>query len=211
MMFKILPKSITYPDKTAIWEEALNNLVVNQGNLDDFLAEQIVIVSDLCSQTNQLNISISSEANLCPECKNIMNRIKGTYGFFWACSNSNECNKTLPDKNGQPNFEKQLEVKCPKCKKGIAKQYKGKNGSFWSCNDCKSTFTDNNNVLSYTQCPKCKDGYLKQMKGIKGLFWACSNFPNCKNTYPDKNGKPDFTEKKIDKANKPSKSKYDIF
>ena len=101
-----------------------------------------------------------------------MNRIKGTYGFFWACSNSNECNKTLPDKNGQPNFEKQLEVKCPKCKKGIAKQYKGKNGSFWSCNDCKSTFTDNNNVLSYTQCPKCKDGYLKQMKGIKGLFWV---------------------------------------
>lgn len=211
MMFQILPKTITYPDTTAVWEEALNNLVINKGNLEDFLAEQIVIVSDLCAQTNQLNISISSDANLCPECKNIMNRIKGAYGFFWACSNSPVCIKKLPDKNGQPNFEKQLEVECPKCKKGIAKQYKGKSGSFWSCNDCKATFTDNNNVLSYTQCPKCKEGYLKQMKGIKGLFWACSNFPNCKNTYPDKNGKPDFTEKKTDKANKPSKSKYDIF
>ena len=88
--------------------------------------------------------------------------------------------------------EKTLEVECPKCKKGIAKQFKGKNGNFWSCNDCKGTFTDSNNVLSYTECPKCKEGYLKQMKGIKGIFWACSNFPTCKNTYPDKKGKPDF-------------------
>ena len=191
MMFEILPDTITYPDTTAIWEEKLNDLVTNQGTLEDFLAEQIVIVSDLCN-VKGIDINVSSEANLCPDCQGIMKRRKGAYGFFCACSNYINCKKTISDKNGKMTSEKTLEVECPKCKKGIAKQFKGKNGNFWSCNDCKGTFTDSNNVLSYTECPKCKEGYLKQMKGIKGIFWACSNFPTCKNTYPDKKGKPDF-------------------
>ena len=63
MMFEILPDTITYPDTTAIWEEKLNDLVTNQGTLEDFLAEQIVIVSDLCN-VKGIDINVSSEANL---------------------------------------------------------------------------------------------------------------------------------------------------
>ena len=34
------------------------------------------------------------------------------------------------------------------------------------------------------------------MKGKKGYFWSCSNYPDCKNTFPDNNGKPDLENKK---------------
>lgn len=39
-------------------------------------------------------------------------------------------------------------------------------------------------------CPQCGQGNLKLKIGIKGKFWACSQYPACKATYEDKNGKP---------------------
>lgn len=47
-----------------------------------------------------------------------------------------------------------------------------------------------------TKCSKC-DGHLVKKKGSNGFFWGCSNYPNCKATYPDKNCKPDLTEKSV--------------
>jgi DNA topoisomerase-3 len=35
-------------------------------------------------------------------------------------------------------------------------------------------------------------GFYKQHKGEHGLFWGCSNYPACKNSLPDNNGKPNF-------------------
>ena len=37
----------------------------------------------------------------CPVCKNVMDRAKGPYGFFWKCPH---CNKNYRDKNGMPDF-----------------------------------------------------------------------------------------------------------
>lgn len=37
----------------------------------------------------------------CPTCKNVMDRAKGPYGFFWKCQH---CNKNYRDKDGKPDF-----------------------------------------------------------------------------------------------------------
>ena len=41
------------------------------------------------------------------------------------------------------------------------------------------------------KCPAC-GGFMILRKGKNGAFWGCSNYPNCKMTASDKNGKPVF-------------------
>ena len=43
-------------------------------------------------------------------------------------------------------------------------------------------------------CPLCKAGYLKKRMGRNGLFWGCSNYPACRMTCNDLNGKPNLSE-----------------
>ncbi len=45
------------------------------------------------------------------------------------------------------------------------------------------------------RCPQCKDGLLSRRKGTKGFFWGCTTYPECKATFPDSKGKPDFRVK----------------
>jgi len=42
------------------------------------------------------------------------------------------------------------------------------------------------------KCPRCKKGVMIQRNGKNGIFWGCSNYPSCRMTAQDKNGKPDF-------------------
>jgi DNA topoisomerase-3 len=46
------------------------------------------------------------------------------------------------------------------------------------------------------ECPTCGKGTLQRRKGKSGFFWGCSAYPDCKATFPDKRGKPDFNAKK---------------
>lgn len=46
------------------------------------------------------------------------------------------------------------------------------------------------------ECPTCGNGTLRRRKGKSGFFWGCSAYPECKATFPDKRGKPDFNAKK---------------
>ena len=43
-------------------------------------------------------------------------------------------------------------------------------------------------------CPACHHGVLTQRKGRNGIFWGCSNYPNCRLTTADQDGKPDMAE-----------------
>ncbi|MFB9999077.1 type IA DNA topoisomerase [Providencia rustigianii] len=45
-----------------------------------------------------------------------------------------------------------------------------------------------------TPCPVCQKGFLIKRKGQNGFFWGCSCYPECKTSFPDKNGQP-VTEK----------------
>ena len=49
-------------------------------------------------------------------------------------------------------------------------------------------------VKSSVKCPLC-GGFMILRKGKNGAFWGCSNYPNCKMTANDKNGKPVFKTK----------------
>lgn len=42
------------------------------------------------------------------------------------------------------------------------------------------------------KCPVCKQGIMIKRSGKNGDFWGCSNFPRCRCTANDENGKPVF-------------------
>lgn len=48
-------------------------------------------------------------------------------------------------------------------------------------------------VISHQyQCTQCNQGLCRR-PGKKGFWWSCSGYPKCKQTYPDKKGRPDYT------------------
>ena len=102
--------------------------------------------------------------------------------------------------------------KCPRCGSVLVKR-NGKNGEFWGCSnypECKATFDDDNGKPDFDgkarsarlikngapKCPQCGNALVKR-NGRNGEFWGCSNFPTCRVTFDDKNGKPDFDGKNI--------------
>lgn len=50
-------------------------------------------------------------------------------------------------------------------------------------------------VLSQQDCHSCNSKLIRR-KGKKGYWWGCSTFPECKQTYPDIKGKPNYTFQK---------------
>lgn len=49
-------------------------------------------------------------------------------------------------------------------------------------------------TASAHKCKACGKP-LRQRQGAKGKFWGCTGYPDCKTTYPDLKGKPDFNFK----------------
>ena len=43
------------------------------------------------------------------------------------------------------------------------------------------------------KCPRCRQGVLVKRNGKNGAFWGCSNFPTCRMTCNDLEGKPNLT------------------
>ena len=52
-------------------------------------------------------------------------------------------------------------------------------------------------VKSKFKCPRCNDGFMILRNGKNGAFWGCSNYPDCKMTASDKNGKPVFKKETL--------------
>ncbi len=53
----------------------------------------------------------------------------------------------------------------------------------------------NKNVSKIYRCMECGGGLIRR-KGKNGYFWGCEKYPECKKTYPDKDGKPEYTKSK---------------
>ena len=47
------------------------------------------------------------------------------------------------------------------------------------------------NVSQKYRCLNCGGGLIRR-NGKNGFWWGCENYPKCKTSYPDSNGKPDF-------------------
>ncbi len=100
--------------------------------------------------------------------------------------------------------------KCPKCGAALVKR-QGKHGFFWGCSaypDCRTVFEDANGKpdidgkfreeqwikAGSPTCPKCGAPLFKR-QGKNGFFWGCSAYPDCRTTFEDADGKPDFDGK----------------
>nr|WP_258404833.1 topoisomerase DNA-binding C4 zinc finger domain-containing protein [Salmonella sp. 14] len=54
-------------------------------------------------------------------------------------------------------------------------------------------FADINLDKVIPKCPVCNKNLIRR-KGVNGFFWGCSGYPECKKTFNDKKGKPDFSK-----------------
>ena len=162
MLIDLLPDEITFPDATAIWEDKLHSMSAGDGTLEDFLAGQIQFTKKLCAKAETAKIKPAEGA-----------------------------------------------VICPRCKVGVMVKRKRKDGTkdFWSCSNfpkCKMACDDKNGKPDFdakksvkppknaVMCPRCKVGFMVKRNGKNGEFWGCSNYPECRMTCDDKNGKPNF-------------------
>ena len=59
---------------------------------------------------------------------------------------------------------------------------------------CQKAYQAEIKVTGENVCPRCHKGVLLQRKGRNGLFWGCSNYPKCRMTCNDKNGRPDLDD-----------------
>jgi len=101
---------------------------------------------------------------------------------------------------------------CPLCSKPL-RRVKGKNGHFWSCTGyaegCKFTAEDKAGkpvltkkepatVSAMHKCMACGSGLIRRPAAKKknAFWWSCSGYPECKQTYFDANGKPDYSKGK---------------
>lgn len=97
---------------------------------------------------------------------------------------------------------------CPECGKPLRRiKKKDKNQFFWGCSGfadgCKFACEDKAGkpmpkqvplVSELHKCMACGKGLSRRPGKKKGTFWwGCSSFPACKQTYPDINGKPNYS------------------
>lgn len=200
MAIQILPEDLTYPDTTAILENALENIADDEFNLDEFFSRQIEFVDKIINDVKGIKIKMAQDAVVCPKCGKAMRKTKGAKGYFWSCSGYPECRTTASDNNGKADFtikNKTASAVCPKCGKKMY-QRKGPYSVFWSCEDreCGLLLSDNKNKPVIVKCPKCQVGYLTKKNGVKGLFWSCNQFPKCKSIFKDMAGEPLVYSKK---------------
>jgi DNA topoisomerase-3 len=147
-----IPKILTNPDTTALWEKILTDIEQDNMSVTDYLNGVVEYVNDILSELNNFNIDkklVSTEKPTCPTCnKNYLNRIKGNDGFFWGCSGfkTEECKATFKDNKGKPVLSVPDKIICPKCNKNRLNkvEVKGKT-PFWSCSgyfdkSCDATF-----------------------------------------------------------------------
>lgn len=145
LMIEALPDEMTYPDATAIWENALHSMKEGKSDLDSFLATQIAFMTDLCHKAETAQLPTVGDTYRCPQCKQgILKKRSGKNGDFWGCSRYPTCKLTLDDDGGKP---KKTGFLCKRCKQGILRLIRGKNGSFWGCSNypaCNATYNDEN-------------------------------------------------------------------
>ncbi|KGR62631.1 conjugal transfer protein TraE [Xanthomonas vasicola] len=99
---------------------------------------------------------------------------------------------------------------CPTCGKALRRiKKKDKNEFFWGCvgfadESCKYACEDKAGkpvprvapkVSELHKCMGCGHGLSRRPGRKRGAFWwGCSNFPTCKQTYPDLKGRPDYSK-----------------
>ena len=153
-LINALPEAVKSPGTTAMWEQSLDLIAEGEVTMDQFIDSQREWIKSVVQYevANTGTMAIKATAkHQCPECNDVLRRIKGKKGFFWGCSNR-ECKYTAPDSRGKPGKRKKAVASnydCPECSKKL-RQLKGAKGKFWGCSGyqegCKFTAQDKSGV-----------------------------------------------------------------
>lgn len=156
---------VKYPDMSAIWFEQQKSIT----NINDAYRFVELMMQDVVNgEVDRLKVSSFSagDSHPCPKCGRALQRRKGQYGVFWACSGyrdeANPCKHTMDDKGGKP-VEKKAKAPAETTE--------------YQCKSCGSPLIKRSGV------GKNKKPYT---------MYSCSSFPKCKTSYWEKDGKPDF-------------------
>ena len=215
-----LPDDMTYPDKTAVWEEKLHAMADGKGTIDAFLNEQIAFARELCAKAYDVKMELNG-AHECPLCHSgVLKKKHGKNGDFWGCSNFPRCRMTANDIGGKPDIEGAKKRTAFGNSAQVTKaNYPREINSFADYlamteheppNNYKKNFYGDakkkkppaasmehaprsKSGASDIICPHCRDGRLRRINGRNGYFWGCSNYPHCTATYDDEKGHPILT------------------
>lgn len=157
-----LPISCSIPDTTAVWEATLNTISSGSTKPKDFITR-------ITDEIGHLIESISGIP---------MKKV-------------NDSRQSI----AQP-------PSCPKCQSEMLERT-GKYGKFWACSQfptCKASLPWRLNTTKKAKavqtgdsppipCPNCHAPLIRRT-GTRGEFWGCSNYPSCRKTFKDIDGKP---------------------
>lgn len=172
-----LPESATQPDLTALWHQQQKEIAAGNSNVMDFINGLVQTVTTHINEVKTGNFTMkATEGDNCPACnQKTLFRRPGEKGFFWACKDREKCGKTYPDKNGKPDLTD-----------------KKANTTEHDCGACGKK-------LNRRVTPAKKA--TKTTKATPERYWyGCSGFPACKQTYFEKDGKPDYSTTKKESA-----------
>ena len=157
-----LPANCVTPDMTAVWEATLDTISSGSTKPKDFITRITDEISHLIETISGIPIK-----------------------------KFNESRQTI----SQP-------PSCPKCQSEMLERM-GKFGKFWACSQfptCKASLPWRLNTTKKAKavktggsppipCPNCHAPLIRRT-GTRGDFWGCSNYPSCRKTFKDIDGKP---------------------
>ena len=122
-LIQALPKEITLPDLTAIWELKFRQIKDGELSIDEVMEQIKGNISETIAGAKPISIEgvsggkrdkpkqpskgkAAKSGVKCPLCGAPMVLRKGKNGPFWGCSKYPECKATADDKDGKPVFRK---------------------------------------------------------------------------------------------------------
>lgn len=217
-LISISPKYLKDPEMSAYWEQDLDNIAKKTQTFEKFMSQQATMLNKILVDVNEgkctLVKSVGFDYN-CDDCDDGLKKIKSTKTgkSFWVHSAKGSCNVLYTDNRGKPGDkispveQGDVKHKCKACDTILTKR-KGGDSFYWACPNYKvcnaKTLPDDNGspgdrkerVLEKTdhKCPDCDVGYLvrrESNRNNKKSFWhGCNNFPKCRYSAFDDNGKP---------------------
>jgi DNA topoisomerase-3 len=170
-LYDSLPDQARYPDMTALWHEQQKRIQAGEIDALTFINSMVDYIKSEIDRVGREGMNIKVVQVPCPKCrKTNMRRIKTDKGAFWACGDREGCKHIMSDRNGKPVERGNFEV-----------------STVYKCIE-----------------PGCGKGLIRRLDGkpapgkkSAAPWWSCSGYPDCKCSYPDKFGKPNYEAKKV--------------
>lgn len=215
LLMEACPDMIKSIETSAYWESMLEEIAQGTKTSEEFFDIQkkalIEIISDMKDGKYRIESAVGM-AYQCPKCNSGLKRIKSKKNgkFYWLCLDKEVCKSIFPDNRGKPGEaapqaetveQGEKEHLCVTCSNKLIRK-KGQYGFYWQCSGdtCKRNYKDDNmkpveivkkEVNQDYKCTVCNKGFLIERGQVGKKFWGCSNFPKCKTTKKDDNGKPE--------------------